>query len=600
MILILFLFLISNLTAKEIPKFTYLSGIEFKLENLTLLTQEANSFAFVNSKDKDNVHIKRFKNTEPIKISIPGNYKVFNEKGEMILKIRIIPAFLSILPPLLAILLALLIREVIVSLFAGILLGSFFIFDYDILSAFLHVADYYILNSLKDESHLQIILFTLLIGGVVGIISSNGGTLGIANLLRNLAKTKRSGKIASMLMGFAVFFDDYANTMLIGNMMKPITDKLKISREKLAFIVDSTAAPIASLVLISTWIGYELGLIEAGLNSINYEISAYQMFISTIPYRFYPIAALLIVFITSILNRDFGPMYIAEIKVNSTLQKDENENSFILKSNWKLGIIPIVVLVAVTLLGLYSTGKENLLINGVTQYGLQDIISNSNSYLALIWASLAASIVAILLNVFTGTNTLKETIKNWITGVQTMLYACLILTLAWSISIITNEIRTADYLISIIDTSFNPRFLPVIVFLISGFISFSTGTSWGTMAIVLPIIIPLSFNICVQNNFPPNEIHLILVGVISSVLAGSVWGDHCSPIADTTILSSISSECNHIDHVKTQLPYAITGAVFSMLLGDIPTAFGLNPYISIFIIALFLFLFFRYFGKSVN
>ncbi|MCB9249255.1 MAG: hypothetical protein H6613_12295 [Ignavibacteriales bacterium] len=213
-----------------------------------------------------------------------------------------------------AILLALLFRQVLVALFAGIYVGLLFIHDFNFITALLRLVDTNLFSALIDPDHAYIILFTLLIGGVVGVISKNGGTIGLANQITKFAKTPRSGMLSSWLMGLVIFFDDYANSLIIGNMMRPITDKLKISREKLAYIVDSTAAPIASLVIISTWIGYELGLIGDGLKLIGSDQNPYEVFLQTLPYRFYPIAAVFFFFITSYLKRDFGPMYKAEIK----------------------------------------------------------------------------------------------------------------------------------------------------------------------------------------------------------------------------------------------------------------------------------------------
>jgi Na+/H+ antiporter NhaC len=213
-----------------------------------------------------------------------GKYEIKNnlapDKSEYI---RVIPGWLSIIPPLLAILLALLIRQVIVSLLAGIYVGAIFLYDFNPFTALLRLSDTIILNVLVDADHMYVIVFTLLIGGVVGIISKNGGTTGLANQITKLAKTAKSGMIASWLMGVVIFFDDYANSLIIGNMMRPITDKLKISREKLSYIVDSTAAPVASIVIISTWIGYELGLINEGLKAIGSAENAYDVFIKTIP-----------------------------------------------------------------------------------------------------------------------------------------------------------------------------------------------------------------------------------------------------------------------------------------------------------------------------
>ncbi|MBN1638009.1 MAG: Na+/H+ antiporter NhaC family protein [Ignavibacteriales bacterium] len=547
-----------------------------------------------------------------IVISESGYFNITSEEIKSIeTEIRIIPGFLSIIPPLLAILLALIIRQVLVSLAAGIFIGAFFIYDFNPLIAFLRFADTLMMNALVDHDHMMIIVFTLLIGGAVGIISKNGGTAGLANKITKFAKTSRSGMLSSWLLGLAIFFDDYANSLIIGNMMRAITDKLRVSREKLAYIVDSTAAPVASIVIISTWIGYELGLISDGLKIIGSTENAYDVFLQTIPYRFYPIAALVFVFLTSYLRRDFGPMYKAEMRARQkgeVYEKNAKIKEYISEErlkyqgerpHWYNAAIPIGIILFGTIAGLFYTGLNALEAKGITEYSVQMIISNSDSYSSLLWSSFLACVVAIIMSTAQKQMKLNDSISAWDSGVKSMLFACTILVFAWAISSVTVELKTADYLISILSDSIDPRLLPVFVFLICALISFATGTSWGTMAIVMPIVIPLANHMTILSNFSPSESTLILHGVISSVLTGSVFGDHCSPIADTTILSSMASHCNHIDHVKTQLPYAILVGIFCMLIGDIPTAYGFNPLISLGIITICMVITLFVIGKKV-
>ena len=528
-------------------------------------------------------------------------------------KIRVIPGWLSIIPPLLAILLALLFRQVILSLILGIYAGAVFIYDYNPINGFLRLLDVYIINAASDISHVQIIIFTLLFGGMIGIMSKSGGTRGIANVITKFARTRKSTLISAWFSGLVIFFDDYANTLIVGNLMRPVTDKMRISREKLSFIVDATAAPVASIFIISSWIGYEVGLIQDGLKIIGSEANAYSTFLATIPFRFYPIMMLVFVFMISYFRRDFGPMYKAEIKAinqdkpaadNLDSSQELEEASKIFgneeKAKWYNGIIPIVVIIIGTVVGLIYTGINSLNSQGITNYGIREIISNSDSYLSLLWSSFGACVVAAVMVLSQKIMNLSETINAWILGIKSMLLAVLILTLAWSIGAITVEMRTADYIIGLISDSISPHYLPVIVFLVCALTSFATGTSWGTMAIMMPIVIPLSHTVSGFYNLSPGDTTLILNGVISSVLAGCVFGDHCSPISDTTILSSMASRCNHVDHVRTQLPYAIAVALFCMLLGDIPTAFGLSPYISLVLIGIVLFVVIFTIGKKVS
>jgi Na+/H+ antiporter NhaC len=532
-------------------------------------------------------------------LSRTGNFSVKYEGVNLpAAEIRIIPGILSILPPLLAIVLALLLRQVIISLLIGILVGAVFVFDYNIGAAFLRVVDTYIINAVSDRSHIQIIVFTLLFGGMIGLISKSGGVQGIANAITKVAKTRRSALLSTWLSGIIIFFDDYSNALIVGNLMKPVTDRLRISREKLSFIVDATSAPVASIFLISSWIGFEVSLIQDGLNSIGSTANAYNIFIQTIPFRFYPIMMLIFVFVSSYFLRDFGAMRIAErraIKENklnrdgATVASDFEDAYGILgnkeKARWYNGIIPITVLIVVTIVGLVFTGVSSLQDNGISDYSLRNIIGSSDPYSALLWSSFLACLVAGIMIVSQKIMNVTEAVDAWFVGLKAMLLAVVILTLAWGIGSVTQDMKTADYIVGLLSDSINPRFLPVLVFLVCALTSFSTGTSFGTMAVMMPIVIPLSSGVCGIHHFSPADQSLILVGVISSVLAGSVFGDHCSPISDTTILSSMASGCDHIEHVRTQLPYAVVVAIFCMLIGDIPTAFGFSPYLSILIIA---------------
>ncbi len=591
-----------------------LTNIDVKLS----IKEPSNSLTkvyFISENKQDTVTFSISGTKEEVKIKFNqiGKYYLFVNGKNTDKSIRVIPAILSIIPPLLAILIALLFRQVLFSLLVGIFSGAFFIYDYNPIIAFMRTVDVYIINSLIDKSHLQIIVFTILFGGMVGLISKSGGTQGVANLLLPLAKTRRSGLFATWLSGLVIFFDDYANTLVVGNLMRPITDKLKISREKLAFIVDATSAPVASIFIISSWIGYEVGLIQDGLKLINSDLNAYSVFLESILFRFYPIAMLAFIGISIYQRKDFGPMLTAEkyalrngingnhinSKSNDILKSSElmgNED----KAKWFNGAIPILVMVIVAFGGLVFTGLKAIEAEGIKNYGFKEIIYYSDSYASLLWASAFACLVAGAMILFQKIMKLNEVMDAWFLGLRSMFLAVLMLTLAWAIGTVTYDIRTADYIINLVSDSILPHFLPVIVFLVCALTSFSTGTSWGTMAIMMPLVIGLSHNVSGLYGLPSEEQYLILIGVISSVLAGCVFGDHCSPISDTTILSSMASSCDHISHVKTQLPYAILVAVVCMLFGDIPSAFGLSPLISILLILIALFFILKFLGKRVE
>jgi Na+/H+ antiporter NhaC len=585
----------------DAPNIT-LNGVPFTIEVRVFAngTQDASRsdeirFRGAYSVDGQKVFLKNGKATvkivsdgEPVTISVSNQSQTLSNKS--------LPGLLSILPPLLAIILALTLRQVVVSLFAGIWLGAVFVFDYEIAGGFLRVLDHYIIQALANPDHVSIIAFSMLFGGMVGVISKNGGTGGIAKSFVTRAGTARRAQFGTWLLGLFIFFDDYANSLIVGNTMRPVTDKMRISREKLAYLVDSTAAPVSSLVLISTWVGYEVGLIDAALKSINYTAdSAYLIFLQTIPYRFYPILSLVLVGIVIYSKRDMFSMYKAEMRARTqgklyrdgaSLATDLTDTTTINTTGdtplrWYNAVIPIVVVVAGTMVGLYVTGMQGVAESGTGDYSLGSIVGNANSYQALLWASLLSCVVAIFLSVSQRILKLTEAMDAWFTGLKSMLLAMLILTLAWSIGQITLDLHTADYIVSLLLGRLDPHFLPVLTFIVAAIISFATGTSWGTMGILMPLVIPLSVALGLDAGYSASEIHTILLGTESSVLAGAVFGDHCSPISDTTILSSMASACDHVDHVRTQLPYALLAGIAGMLAGDIPSAYGLSPYISI-------------------
>lgn len=546
-------------------------------------------------------------------INSTGHREVVARAGDMETagSVRGIPGILSILPPLLAILLALAFRQVVIALVAGTWLGAIFLFNYDIPGGFYRVMDYFVINAITDPNKAQIIVFSMMFGGMVGVITHNGGARGIADVITGFASTPRRGQISCVASSFFLFFDDYANVLVRGNLMRPITDRLRISREKLAFFVDVGAATVASTFFISTWIGYEVGLIDQGLKIIGSELNAYTVFLQTIPYLFYPITALILAFLIAVTGRDFGPMWEAERRCRmegkplrdgaepATDLAESGELDEDVPARWINGALPVISILVVGILGLYMTGIRALDAEGATGYGIGEIVGAADSYKALLWASLTGCIVAILLSVAQGILTVHKAIEAWIKGLKSMLLAMIILILAWSIGSVTEELHTADYLVQMLRDVLSPYWLPSLTFIIAALVAFSTGTSWATMAILMPLVIPLSHTLGVDLQLPADVNHHLMLGVISSVLSGAVFGDHCSPISDTTILSSMASACDHIDHVRTQLPYALLAAVGGVLIGDIPTAYGFSPWISISLSTVVMFLVLMLFGKKV-
>ncbi len=531
------------------------------------------------------------------------------------------PGWFSILPPLIAIVLALVFKEVITALLAGIWLGALAVAGYNPLQATWRLVDQYVVPALgnTDNGHTQIVVFSLLLGGMVGIISRNGGTRGVVHAVAPLARNRRRGKIATSLAGLVIFFDDYANTLVVGNTMRPITDGLKVSREKLAYLVDSTAAPVAALVPVSTWVGYEVSLIAGGLSAAAGEstgadaaflggLSPYTVFIETIPYLFYPLLALAFVFLTSYMNRDFGPMARAEARAArdggvlrpGSRPAAEISESFVdsregIPQRWWNAGLPVATVVLVVLGGLYTSGRAEV----GADASLRDIFGAADPFMTLLWGSLSGCLVAAVLSISQRLLDLKECVDAWLGGVKAMLIAMVILTLAWSLGAVTQDVGTASYVSQLLSGNLPLFLLPALVFITSGAMAFATGTSWTTMAILIPLVIPLTVSLAGGTGFADGSVYGILLATTSSVLAGAIWGDHCSPISDTTVLSSTAAACDHVDHVRTQLPYAVLVGAVGLALGSLGTSLGLPTWAALAAGVVILALCLRIFGTPI-
>lgn len=510
--------------------------------------------------------------------------------------------FAPLLPPLVAIALAFITHEVSISLFVGIVLGSlmtyriegFFHFFQVLGQSFYKSVDTYVLMGVADADHVSIIMFTLLIGAVVALIAASGGLHGIVARLAHYARSSVLSQFYAWLMGLIIFFDDYANTLIVGNTMRPITDRYRISREKLSFIVDATSAPVASLVIVSTWIGYEIGLIQDAFQAHHVDLDPYMAFIYSVPYRFYVILMLLFIPILIFLRRDMFSMYEAEKRARETgeclgpgtipiagdeLQDMDPENG--IKPRALNAVVPICILVFGVLAGLWWTGRGALLEAGghaaLSGASLRDILGGSNSFKALIWASFTASVVMIVMVVAQRIMTLRNAMQVFLKGMKSMLMAVVILSLAWGLGGVLRDIKTAECVAALVNDSIPVQFLPFVIFLVSAVISFATGTSWGSMAILFPLCVPLALQL--STGLSPDQASAVLYASIGSILSGTVFGDHCSPISDTTIMSSIASSIDHMNHVGTQLPYSLLVGVVACATGYLPAGFAFSPWL---------------------
>ena len=689
--------------------------------------------------------------------------------------------WLSLLPPLVAIVLAIVTRRVVTSMLAGVLFGALVLCKFNPICAIEQMCSEHLLAKLFSPDTLHIVLFTSLMGAMVGLINRAAGMRGLVNVVTPLASNRRRGQLATWLLGLFVFFDDYANTLLLGNTLKPLTDKLKISREKLAYLVDSTSAPVAGLFVISTWIASELAFVQEGLEKLPGDLhwNAFNVFVESIPYRFYVLWTLLFVPLVAIFARDFGPMLKAErrcLAVDDASYENPDDLEIVdptapnkqTPARWCNAVIPILITVFAVIWFLYQSGNPE---NGKS---LINTFGDADAYSSLLWGALAGLVAAFVLiwpQRILGSNEMLIAAGN---GAFLMLPALVILWLAQTLSTMTGnettdkrplEIATllkasgasneqigkdlnnypidavvqalagADYAVyrrkldelaadSVIndelkrqqrrtqeeqlwiqfkhdsakteeyskstdalrenlfaagysneaidyalayttvesvrfdrkfetgevadgteadadradnvvtrqfvvvafaqrssrlstgvflskqlqrlrdgDNFLSQRFvqlLPTFVFLLASVIAFSTGTSWGTMGIVMPLVIPLAYSQIALDGATVAANNPILLCCVGSVLAGAIFGDHCSPISDTTVLSSQASGCNHIAHVQTQLPYALLVASVSALFGTLPIGFGVSVWIMLPIGVGVMLAFLLIFGKRTS
>ena len=527
----------------------------------------------------------------------------------------------TLIPPIVAILLAFITKNVVISLFIGVLSGGFILnlTGFNVFGALTQAFLDFInraLNSLSDPWNAGIVMQVLVIGGVINLVAKMGGAKAIAEALAKKAKTAKSAQLITWFLGIRVFFDDYANSLIVGPIMRPVADKMKISRERLAFIIDATAAPIAGLAIISTWIGLEVSLISEGFESIGVEASGFGVFLQTIPYRFYNILILAFIVITIITLREFGPMRKAEISARklkdltneeiavTSSHMDELEPKEGVKLSIWNAIVPIGALIISAIVAFYYSGYSSIMAGDdiaikaiVTNSPLSfkailEVFAASDASIALLQSAIFSTVVAIVMAVWKKIFTISEAIEVWIDGMKGLIITGVILILAWSLGSVIKELGAAEYLVEALNGAIPAFLLPSLIFILGAIISFSTGSAYGTMSILMPLAIPLAYKINPEMSF-------VIVST-SAVLTGAIFGDHCSPISDTTILSSMGAGCSHIDHVKTQMWYALFVAAITILFGYIPAGFGLPIYIVLPMSCVALFIGVMIFGKKVE
>lgn len=478
---------------------------------------------------------------------------------------------LSLLPPLVALSLAIITRRVLVSLGVGIVLGAVLLNDYSFGSASGYLAStvsgVFVEDGGLNTWNMSIVGFLLLLGMMTALLTLSGGTRAFAEWAQSRVKSKRGSKLLAAFLGVFIFVDDYFNSLAVGAISRPVTDRFYVSRSKLAYILDSTAAPMCVLMPASSWGAYIMTIIGGILVSHGItEYSALGAYVRLIPMNFYAVFALLMVFAVAWFGLDIGKMRSHEIAASQGrgFDKDaENDTQEAHELNEELDIreseggrvidlvLPIVLLIIATVAAMLYTGGQALKADGEA-FNLLGAFENTDVGLSLIYGGIVGLATALFTVVKQRIATIEIARTLWI-GARSMFGAILILVFAWTIGSVIGDMNTGKYLSTLAQGSINPHWLPVILFLLSGLMAFSTGTSWGTFGIMLPIAGDMA---------GATDIALMLP-MLSAVLAGSVFGDHCSPISDTTILSSTGARCNHIDHVSTQLPYALSVAAIS-------------------------------------
>ncbi len=472
---------------------------------------------------------------------------------------------LSIVPPVIAISLALIYKDVISSLIIGIITGAL-IYAFSTGGNIVTAVDY-TFTTIADNFDVMMIIFLCVLGALVAVVTLAGGSGAYGNWASKKIKTKTGAQLSTAALGVIIFIDDYFNCLTVGTVMRPVTDKHNVSRVKLAYLIDATAAPICIIAPVSSWAASVISYMsDTGIDGMS-------AFIASIPYNLYAILTIIMVIVLSKYNLDFGPMARYENKVieNNDDASDhvKDELSTVIGSPkgkvYDL-IIPILALIVFTILAMLYTGgyfKEDI--------SIFDGFGNTNASKSLVLGGFAALIVAFLQFIPRKIITFKTFMDGITIGVKSMVSACIILTLAWGIKGICTVLSAGSYVSHLVETSNMPvALIPAIIFIVAALLSFSIGTSWGTFGILIPIIV-----VVCQAVAP----HLTIIS-LSATLAGSVFGDHCSPISDTTILSSTAARCNHIDHVTTQIPYASLVAICS-LIGFIVAGFTTNLLITL-------------------
>ena len=460
--------------------------------------------------------------------------------------------FWALVPPIVAIVLALITKEVYSSLFIGIVVGGLFYSGFSFEGTLTHVVNGGFISVLSDSGNVGILIFLVVLGAMVALINKAGGSAAFGHFAKKTIKTRAGAQLMTMLLGILIFVDDYFNCLTVGSVMRPVTDEHKVSRAKLAYLIDATAAPVCIIAPISSWAAAVAGFVEGE--------DGFSLFVRAIPFNFYALFTIVMMLGLILMNVDFGPMRKHELnalkgdlfseteKEKKVAQEETEVNS---KGKVIDLVLPILVLIICCITGLLYTGEF------FTTYNFIDAFANCVASTGLALGSIVAIILTIIYLLLRRVLSFRECMDCFPEGFKAMVPAILILTFAWTLKAMTDSLGAAEFVANTVKQSAGGfmNFLPAIIFLIGCFLSFSTGTSWGTFGILIPIVV---------NIFSGTDSSLMIIS-ISACMAGAVCGDHCSPISDTTIMASAGAQCNHVSHVSTQLPYAVFAAAISFV-----------------------------------
>lgn len=449
--------------------------------------------------------------------------------------------FWSLVPPIVAIALALITKEVYSSLFVGILIGGVF-FAVDAQSGFTgfldHVFSDGLIKQLSNSWNVGILVFLVVLGTMVALMNNAGGSTAFGDWAKKHIKTKVGAQISTICLGILIFIDDYFNCLTVGSVMRPVADKHKVSREKLAYLIDGTAAPICIIAPISSWAAAVAGFVSEGENGL-------ALFCKAIPFNFYAFFTIGMMFLLVIMKFDFGSMAKFE-KLAQEKNLGEEKTERTTKGTVIDLIFPIVSLIVLCTVGMIYTG--GFFASGEDKRNFIDAFANSDASVGLVLGSVAALILTVIFYLVRRVLSFKACMACLPEGFKAMVPAILILSLAWTLKAMTDSLDASKYVAGIMENASHVKmFLPALIFIVAGFLAFSTGTSWGTFGILIPICIAV---------FPNMDDPLRIIS-ISACMAGAVAGDHCSPISDTTIMASAGAQCEHVNHVSSQLPYVI-------------------------------------------